>query len=84
MNGKGSYAPLEQDQNGGEELLLQPEIHEDAVAVAEPMIQVKAPATLPEGYNLDVPVGPRTFTVTVPAGGVQEGQSFQVPLPGGG
>jgi Cys-rich protein (TIGR01571 family) len=84
MNGEGSYTPLEQDQNVGEDLLLQPEIHEDAVAVAEPMIQVKAPATLSEGYKLDVQVGPRTFTVTIPAGGVQEGQSFQVPLPGGG
>jgi len=47
------------------------------------MIQVRAPATIPEGYKLDVQVHQKTFTVTIPPGGVQEGQTFQVPLPGG-
>jgi len=56
---------------------------EAALAVAERMIQVKAPTTLPEGYKLDVQVGPKTLKVAIPPGGVQEGQTFQVPFPGG-
>jgi len=73
--GGASYEVIGQDGITGDE--------EDTLASAEPMIQVKAPATLPEGYKLDVQVGQKTFTVTIPPGGVQEGQTFQVPLPGG-
>ena len=45
------------------------------------MMQVTAPATLPEGYEFDVRIGDRTVTVTVPKGGVEKGQMFSVPLP---
>jgi hypothetical protein len=45
------------------------------------MIEIVAPATLMEGYRLDTQVGDRVMTVTVPAGGVEKGQKFTVPLP---
>mmetsp|Transcript_34519 Transcript_34519/g.101448 ORF Transcript_34519/g.101448 Transcript_34519/m.101448 type:complete len:280 (+) Transcript_34519:84-923(+) len=53
------------------------------VAVATPLIEVTAPATLSAGYTFDasLPDG-RIFKVQVPAGGVTEGQRFSVPLPG--
>jgi Cys-rich protein (TIGR01571 family) len=80
---KGEYAQVGGQDANGDELLLAPDVETDAVADAVPMIQVTAPATLQEGYKMDVQVGSRTFGVTVPPGGVSEGQTFQVPLPGG-
>uniref|UniRef100_A0A7S2GUZ6 PLAC8 family protein n=1 Tax=Helicotheca tamesis TaxID=374047 RepID=A0A7S2GUZ6_9STRA len=56
---------------------------------ATPMMEVVAPANLPEGYTFPVEIGDAekgatstTFTVTVPIGGIEEGQTFSVPLPG--
>jgi len=46
-----------------------------------PMVNVIAPASLPEGYTFEAQIGERTFTATVPAGGVKEGQSFLTVLP---
>ena len=46
-------------------------------------VQVVAPMDLQEGYQLQVEVNGQIQTVTVPAGGVKEGQSFQA-APGGG
>jgi Cys-rich protein (TIGR01571 family) len=44
-----------------------------------------APATLQEGYEFDVTLGgkhgDRPFTVTVPRGGVIEGEEFEIPYP---
>jgi hypothetical protein len=52
------------------------------VTAATAMMQVTAPATLPEGYQFEARMGERTVvTVTVPQGGVEKGQSFSVPLP---
>jgi len=45
------------------------------------MVNVIAPATLPEGYTFEAIISDRTFTVTVPPGGVTEGQTFLAPLP---
>lgn len=45
------------------------------------LIQVTAPATLPEGYVFETSLGERLVQVTVPAGGVEQGQVFSVPLP---
>mmetsp|Transcript_7634 Transcript_7634/g.10873 ORF Transcript_7634/g.10873 Transcript_7634/m.10873 type:complete len:312 (+) Transcript_7634:215-1150(+) len=45
-----------------------------------PMIEVIAPGTLPEGYTFEAEVGSQSVTVTVPQGGVEEGQKFTVPL----
>ena len=46
----------------------------------QPMIEIVAPATLMEGYQLDTQVGERIMTVTVPPGGVEKGQKFMVPI----
>eukprot|EP00591_Stephanopyxis_turris_P002748 CAMPEP_0195522202 /NCGR_PEP_ID=MMETSP0794_2-20130614/20099_1 /TAXON_ID=515487 /ORGANISM="Stephanopyxis turris, Strain CCMP 815" /LENGTH=105 /DNA_ID=CAMNT_0040651895 /DNA_START=167 /DNA_END=481 /DNA_ORIENTATION=- len=53
-------------------------------STAVPMIEVVAPATLQEGYTFEAQIGEkgRTFTVTVPPGGVEDGQKFSVPIPG--
>jgi len=51
------------------------------VATSVPVMQVVAPATLPEGYEFDAAVGERTIKVRVPPGGVEEGQRFEVPFP---
>ena len=44
------------------------------MTVIESTIRVVAPATLNEGYNFDVNGDGRTLTVTVPSGGVTEGE----------
>ena len=45
------------------------------------MVEVRAPSTLPEGYQFPATVGNKTFMVTVPRGGIQERQTFSVPMP---
>jgi hypothetical protein len=45
------------------------------------MMEVVAPATLSEGYTFDVDIEGKTTTITVPQGGVEEGQSFTVAMP---
>ncbi|KAL3805557.1 hypothetical protein HJC23_005801, partial [Cyclotella cryptica] len=42
---------------------------------------VEAPMTLAEGYLMDVEHNGQVFPVTVPGGGVNQGQTFQVQLP---
>eukprot|EP00549_Striatella_unipunctata_P001965 CAMPEP_0118696612 /NCGR_PEP_ID=MMETSP0800-20121206/13956_1 /TAXON_ID=210618 ORGANISM="Striatella unipunctata, Strain CCMP2910" /NCGR_SAMPLE_ID=MMETSP0800 /ASSEMBLY_ACC=CAM_ASM_000638 /LENGTH=292 /DNA_ID=CAMNT_0006595769 /DNA_START=161 /DNA_END=1039 /DNA_ORIENTATION=+ len=54
----------------------------ERVAVAtNAMVEIEAPASLPEGYTFDAEANGRPFTVTVPPGGVEKGQKFRVPLP---
>lgn len=43
-------------------------------------MEIVAPATLMEGYRLDIQVGDRVRTVTVPPGGVEKGQKFTISL----
>ena len=47
-----------------------------------PQIEVEAPSDLPEGYQfrVTIPGTKRTWTVTVPPGGVERGQKWTVPL----
>lgn len=54
-----------------------------SVSTAIPTVEVISPATLPEGYKFDAQMGETALTVTVPKGGVEEGQKFSVPLPDG-
>mmetsp|Transcript_12338 Transcript_12338/g.22439 ORF Transcript_12338/g.22439 Transcript_12338/m.22439 type:complete len:112 (-) Transcript_12338:1854-2189(-) len=67
------------------------EMEEGIIAVAEavptptasmiaavPMIQVIAPATLPEGYTFEADIGGRVIIVTVPVGGIEEGQTIML------
>jgi hypothetical protein len=48
-------------------------------------IVVVAPATLEEDFTFDVMLGGRhgnrPYTVTVPKGGVKEGEEFEIPYP---
>jgi Cys-rich protein (TIGR01571 family) len=46
-------------------------------------IRVVAPATLEENFTFDVTLGDtgRRFSVTVPPGGVKEGEEFEIPYP---
>jgi Cys-rich protein (TIGR01571 family) len=64
-------------------LLLTPETSIPA-ATGKALLSVVAPATLPEGYTIDVQVGGRgqLYTVKVPPGGVEEGQTFEVTIEG--
>lgn len=45
------------------------------------MIRVVAPATLEEDYTFDVLIEGKTYTVTVPKGGVVENEEFEIPHP---
>eukprot|EP00934_Nitzschia_sp_Nitz4_P009365 Nitzschia sp. Nitz4//scaffold306_size21755//7321//8960//NITZ4_008589-RA/size21755-exonerate_est2genome-gene-0.12-mRNA-1//1//CDS//3329547111//9355//frame0 len=56
---------------------------EDPVAdlSAQPMASIYAPATLPEGFQLPVSLGGRTFLATIPPGGVTIGERFSVEIP---
>lgn len=45
------------------------------------MMEVVAPATLSEGYSFDVEMDGQTLSVTVPKGGVEEGQKFTIAFP---
>jgi hypothetical protein len=47
---------------------------------ARPYLEVVAPATLPEGYAFEAEANGHTYNVTVPMGGVEEGQRFSVPF----
>jgi len=42
-------------------------------------ILVQAPAALEEGFTFDVLVEGKPFTVTVPEGGMEEGEEFEIP-----
>jgi len=45
------------------------------------MVEVTAPATLPEGYSFEATVSGISFDVEVPPGGVEKGQRFSIPMP---
>jgi Cys-rich protein (TIGR01571 family) len=61
----------------------EPEPDVEVVAYAEPaaMVAVVAPSTLQAGYTFNAQVDGKDFVVTVPEGGVTEGQQFEVPYP---
>eukprot|EP00550_Attheya_septentrionalis_P000707 CAMPEP_0198289348 /NCGR_PEP_ID=MMETSP1449-20131203/7558_1 /TAXON_ID=420275 /ORGANISM="Attheya septentrionalis, Strain CCMP2084" /LENGTH=105 /DNA_ID=CAMNT_0043987657 /DNA_START=152 /DNA_END=466 /DNA_ORIENTATION=- len=53
----------------------------DRNATENDLVEVISPAALPEGYTFDVIVNHKPFTITVPTGGVEEGQIFSLSLP---
>lgn len=87
----GSYAPvsLHEDANASlQERLVGAPPAQVSTAQATPMIQIVAPANLPEGYELPIQLGTTgttttttTATITIPPGGVEQGQTFAVPMP---
>ena len=83
MNSEYSKVAIE-ESGINEESLIDAERPDDDAAVvtsAVPMMKVTAPAMLPEGYELEVDIGSGcTMKVSVPKGGVAEGQVFEVPF----
>lgn len=81
----GSYAPvsLEEDHRSGlDENLVGPSPGTTLPdVVSRPLMQVVAPADLPEGYEFQASMGQRRVKVVVPVGGVERGQRFEVDLP---
>lgn len=77
------YTPVSLNENNlptSESLVEAPPEH--ATASSVPMLEVTAPANLPEGYQLEVAYGSgQKMNVTIPAGGVEQGQTFSVPFP---
>jgi Cys-rich protein (TIGR01571 family) len=80
----GSYGPVSLQEETSAPLQERflgapPEV---STAQATPMIQIIAPADLPEGYELPIQVGSTgSATITIPPGGVERGQTFAVPMP---
>lgn len=86
-----SYAPVLRDDDDhpnipsagdlGQNLVGPPAGQAVPAATSIPLMQVVAPATLPEGYEFMAALGDRTVKVVVPPGGVEQGQKFEVPFP---
>ncbi|KAL7573201.1 hypothetical protein ACA910_018856 [Epithemia clementina (nom. ined.)] len=55
--------------------------HKLATETSRRTVLVVAPKTLPQDYEFDVLIDDQTYTITVPKGGVSEGQEFEVPHP---
>jgi len=53
----------------------------DMRGIASPLVEVTSPANLAEGYSFRATLGNKSFYVTVPRGGVEEGQTFLAPWP---
>lgn len=80
------YAPVADPLAGGQTLgegFLAPPVDSPTPSQAQPFLEVVAPATLPEGYTFEAEANGHSFAVRVPAGGVEEGQTFSVPFPAG-
>jgi hypothetical protein len=78
------YAKVEsgEQSTGLSDNLMGPAAGETLQATtATAMMQVVAPATLPEGYEFEASIGDRLVKITVPQGGIEKGQTFSVPLP---
>jgi hypothetical protein len=90
MMSSGSYAPVSYEEEDNivfaraqlEENLVGPNPSQAVPTVTSvPLMQVIAPATLPEGYEFQAVIGDRTVPVKVPPGGVEQGQKFEVAFP---
>ena len=78
----GSYAPVSLQETALQERLVIAPPAQVTSAQATPMIQIVAPANLPEGYELPIQLGTSgTATIIIPPGGVEQGQTFAVPMP---
>ncbi|KAL3798701.1 hypothetical protein HJC23_004452 [Cyclotella cryptica] len=74
------YTPLSISDSQGEGFIATATPVGTVSAVANSFLEVVAPATLPEGYIFEAEVDGKTITVTVPKGGVEEGEKFSIPL----
>lgn len=66
------YAPLTLNQQDDAE-----PVAVTAEVIGLPTVQVQAPSDLPAGYQLTVDINGEVTVVSVPAGGVQAGETFQ-------
>jgi hypothetical protein len=64
MSENQEYKPVEMDEAIGVPLVGK-EVNTVESVLAVPMIEVVAPATLPEGYAFEAQVGDSVFTITV-------------------
>lgn len=78
MNTEQRYEPVAR-QELGESLILPPDALPE-VPDAVPLIEIIAPATLPEDYEFPVTMNHQRYLVKVPMGGVEAGQKFSVPM----
>eukprot|EP00540_Astrosyne_radiata_P014819 CAMPEP_0116846678 /NCGR_PEP_ID=MMETSP0418-20121206/13977_1 /TAXON_ID=1158023 /ORGANISM="Astrosyne radiata, Strain 13vi08-1A" /LENGTH=201 /DNA_ID=CAMNT_0004477969 /DNA_START=64 /DNA_END=669 /DNA_ORIENTATION=+ len=72
---RGKYSQLEQNLVGPSPDEILP------TTSATPVMEVVAPTKMEEGYQLDVLMQGKSVKITVPPGGVVEGQKFAVPIP---
>jgi Cys-rich protein (TIGR01571 family) len=82
---KQKYEPVSTDGNGLDESFIATAtaVGSPYTTEARPYLQVVSPATLPEGYTFEAQANGQAITVTVPMGGIEEGQKFDVPVPPG-
>lgn len=78
MSTNQRYEPVA-NQELGDSLIATPD-ELPAVPNAVPLIEIIAPATLPEDYEFPVTMNHQKYLVKVPIGGVEEGQKFSVPM----
>jgi hypothetical protein len=74
-------SPFADDLTIAEGLISRPDVSSLPTVAGKSMMQITAPATLPEGYELPVQLGSLQFKVKVPLGGIEQGQAFSVPIP---
>ena len=74
-------SPFADDVSIAEGLISRPDVNSLPTVSGKSMMQITAPATLPEGYELPVQLGLLQFKIKVPMGGVEQGQVFSVPIP---
>lgn len=77
---RGNYSKLTQEDLAIS--LTAPDPEDVAKPTASvPVMEIVAPATLMEGYELETKMGDRVVKVKIPPGGVAKGQTFTVPVP---
>jgi hypothetical protein len=74
-------SPFADDVTIAEGLICRPDVNSLPTVSGQSMMQITAPATLPEGYELPVQLGSSQFKIKVPLGGIEQGQVFSVPVP---
>ena len=85
MMSSRAYEPVQTTETTDDlhtSFLVAPPSPASLTVAAVPHIEVEAPSDLPEGYQfrVTVPGTTRAWMVTVPAGGVEKGQKWTVPL----
>lgn len=75
------YGKLSQIDQAAESLVAPSPADVEKPTDATRMVELMAPATLIEGYILDVKIGDEIVPISIPPGGVEKGQKFSIPMP---